>query len=347
MNVLLDGIIFSLQLHGGISVYFQELIKFADEHNLRGVVQVGALKQRLPHGLKNIALDKTTYRSFERYRACRISEDFSLFHSSYYRLPGRPDIPAVVTVHDFVYERFSHGARRFVHSRQKNAAIRAAQAIICVSESTRQDLLEYVGVKHGQSVQVIHNGVSDIFRPLEAPPSPIPFVLYVGLRGGYKNFDLALRAMAFLPDFELYCVGGGPLLPRELVGISDSVARRVRHVGFVDDEALNMLYNQAACLVYPSSYEGFGIPVVEAMRAGCPVVSVECQAVIEVGGAALTVAEGLDPRALADAIVKTVSSDRSSLIERGLSVAKAYSWEKTHAKTLDVYRSLAGGYCTA
>jgi mannosyltransferase len=102
-----------------------------------------------------------------------------------------------------------------------------------------------------------------------------------------------------------------------------------------------VLYNQAVCLLYPSSYEGFGIPVVEAMRAGCPVVSVECKAVMEVGGDALTIAEGLDPRALADAIIKTTSSDRKNLIEKGLSMAQTYSWEKTHAKTLEVYRSLS------
>jgi mannosyltransferase len=90
--------------------------------------------------------------------------------------------------------------------------------------------------------------------------------------------------MELLPDFELHCVGGGPLQPSELAGIPDSVIRRVRHVGFVDDETLNELYNQAVCLLYPSSYEGFGIPVVEAMRAGCPVVSVACKAVMEVGG---------------------------------------------------------------
>jgi mannosyltransferase len=110
----------------------------------------------------------------------------------------------------------------------------------------------------------------------------------------------------------------------------------------VDDATLNQLYNHAICLVYPSSYEGFGIPVAEAMRAGCPVVSVACKAVMEVGGDALTIAEELDPKAMADAILKTVSSGRSDLIERGLSVAAAYSWEKTHARTLAVYRSLGG-----
>jgi mannosyltransferase len=247
-----------------------------------------------------------------------------------------------MTVHDFIYERFSRGPRRWVYTTQKYSAIRAAQAVICISESTRQDLLAHIDVRNEQSIHVIHNGVSEVFRPVSLAPAPMLYALYIGLRGGYKNFALALRAMEWLPDVELHCVGGGPFQPGELAGIPDSVIRRVRHVGFVDDETLNVLYNQAVCLLYPSSYEGFGIPVVEAMRAGCPVVSVACKAVMEVGGDALTIAEGLDPRALADAVLKTTSSDRTRLIERGLSVAQAYSWEKTHAKTLEVYRSLLG-----
>ena len=344
MKVLLDGIIFSLQQHAGISVYFKELIKHADAHGLTGVVQFGPLKQSLPQGLKNIALDRVTYRPLERYRSCRVPASASIFHSSYYRLPSIINMPSVVTVHDFVYERYVKGPKRWVHMHQKHAAIRAAQAVICVSEATRQDLFEFVGGIPGQAVYVIHNGVSEVFRPLSLTqaPAPAPYVLYVGERRGYKNFIRLLAAMEFLPDFELHCVGGGPFQPRELAGVPASVTCRVKHVGFVDDESLNDIYNQAVCLVYPSSYEGFGIPIVEAMRAGCPVVSVECKAVMEVGGAALTIAEGLDPRALADAILKTTSSNRTSLIERGLSVAQAYSWEKTHAKTLEVYRSLVG-----
>lgn len=341
--IAIDGIIFSLQRQGGISVYYHKLLGYLKSQRVQTILTLdGPIRQDVSGCGAGVSVMRRRARLLERYRTCRVPAGTSVFHSSYYRRPDVGSLPTVVTVHDFIYERFSGGPRRWIHSWQKNAAIRAAQSIICVSESTRQDLLEYVGVKHGQSVHVIHNGVSDIFRPLESPPSRIPFVLYVGLRGGYKNFALALRAMAFLPDFELHCVGGGPMQPRELASVPDSVSRRVRHVGFVDDEALNSLYNQTVCLVYPSSHEGFGIPVVEAMRAGCPVVSVACKAVMEVGGDALIIAEELDPRALADAILKTVSSDRSKLIERGLSVAQAYSWEKTHAKTLGVYRSLVG-----
>jgi mannosyltransferase len=280
-------------------------------------------------------------RFLERYRPCRLPAGASLFHSSYYRLPGLRGTPTVVTAHDFVYERYASGPRRWVHSHQKHAAIRAAQAVICVSESTRQDLLEFVGQIPGQAVHVIHNGVSKVFRPLSPAPAPVPYVLYVGERRRYKNFRLLLRAMEFLPDLELHCVGGGALRADELAGAPSDVRDRVRHRGFVSDEVLNELYNRAFCLVYPSSYEGFGIPVVEAMRAGCPVVSIQCKAVMEAGGDALTVAAETDPRALADAVLRLDAADyRRRMVAAGLEVAGHFSWDRTHARTLDVYRSL-------
>ena len=244
-------------------------------------------------------------------------------------------------MHDFVYERYAKGPKRWVHMHQKHAAIRAAQAVICISESTRQDMLEFVGEVSGQVVHVIHNGVSEVFRPLSLGPPSVPYVLYVGERRGYKNFMQLLQAMEFLPDLELHCVGGGALRVDEFAAVPESLQRRVKHLGFITDEALNEHYNRALCLVYPSSYEGFGIPVVEAMRAGCPVVSAECKAVLEVGRDALTVAEDASPRALADAVMRLTSEDyRNRVVSRGLEVSRHFSWQKTHEGTLSVYKNL-------
>jgi mannosyltransferase len=264
----------------------------------------------------------------------------NVFHSSYYRLPSQRNLPTVLTVYDFIYERFQYGPRQWVHSAQKNSAIRSAQSIICISESTKDDLLSYIGETPGQSIHVIHCGVSDVFRNIFLDPSAVPYVLFVGQRRGYKNFRLVLEAMSYLPEMELHCVGGGKLHHDELVGVKDSVLQRVKHHGFVTDDELNVLYNRAVCLAYPSSYEGFGIPVVEAMRAGCPVVSTDCKAVLEVGRDALTVVFDSDPKEMAKAILSTVSSDRFALVQTGLVVAQAYSWEATHRKTLEIYRNL-------
>ncbi len=342
-EICIDGIIFSLQQRGGISVYFHQLLHCLQLQRERATLTLEIPTRQQPTGLgtSTTVLGRAA-RFLERYRACRLPQAASVFHSSYYRLPSDPGVPTVVTVHDFIYERYSSGPRRWVHLRQKHAAIRAAQFLICISESTRQDLLHWVGLRSGQTVHVIHNGVADTFFPIETSPAPRPYVLFIGERGGYKNFRLALQAMAFLPGLELHCVGGGALRSAELAGVDAGIRNRVRHLGFVSDQALNELYNRALCLAYLSSYEGFGIPVVEAMRAGCPVVSMDCAAVKEVGAQALTIVAEPDPRRVADAIAHAATSTaRSSLVSQGLAVASGYSWAHTHSQTLDVYRSLA------
>jgi mannosyltransferase len=339
--IAIDGVVFSLQRAGGISVYFRTLIDLLYREQLATALLLEhPLLQVIEDRDTNIITMRRSSRILERYRACRLPEDISVFHSSYYRSPARYTVPSVLTVYDFIYERYRGGPRRWMHSAQKNAAIRAAQSIICISEATRDDLLKYVGETPGQSIHVIHCAASETFRQVAVAPPPVPFILFVGLRPEYKNFRLALEAMAFLPDLELHCVGGGPLVQSELEGLPESVSRRVKHLGFVTDDELNVLYNGAQCLVYPSSCEGFGIPVLEAMQAGCPVVCTDCKAVLEVGEFALTVVPTIDARLMADAILKTLSSERPSLIQKGLAVAKGYSWDATHRQTLSVYRSL-------
>ena len=197
--LVLDAIYFSLQRHGGISVYFQQLLeRLSRDRVATSLVLSGPVTQSIVPPGESVCIVEQARRPLERYRKCRLPPEGAVFHSSYYRLPSGRTLPTVVTVHDFTYERCVTGPRRWVHAAQKNAAIRAAQAIICVSDSTRQDLLELVGVTPTQQVHVIHNGVADTFRPVRLPPASPPFVLFVGQRPGYKNFRLVLEAMGLL-----------------------------------------------------------------------------------------------------------------------------------------------------
>lgn len=343
MNLLIDAIIFSIQRYGGVGVYFQQILKKLEKEKISASVlfEMPLKQQSRRNYPPNFSIIPRQARALERYRSCRVPVGVSIFHSSYYRLPTIINMPSVVTVHDFVYERYAKGPKRWVHMHQKHAAIRAAQAVICVSEVTRQDLIEFVGEIPGQTVHVIHNGVSEVFRPLSLASAPAPYVLYVGERRGYKNFMRLLAAMEFLPDLELHCVGGGNLSAEELAAVPAGARHRIRHLGFVTDEVLNEYYNRAFCLVYPSSYEGFGIPVAEAMRAGCPVVSTRCKAVLEVGGDALTIAADTDPRVLADAVLRLTNTEyREQMVSTGFEISRRFSWDRTHEGTLDVYKSL-------
>lgn len=343
-SLALDGIVFSLQRHGGISVYFRQIMsRLARDGIPTDLTWYEPALQGRPPESTFLRVLSEPQRTLERYRSCKTPAEAAVFHSTYYRKPVAKGLPTVVTVHDFAYERCNSGPRRWVHSAQKNAAIRAAQAVICISESTRQDLLEFVGEVPGQMVHVIHNGVADDFKPVSAPVAPSPFMLFVGQRGGYKNFRLALNTVALLPDTQLHCVGGGPFTAGELADMPDEIRSRVQHLGAVSDTRLNVLYNQALCLFYPSRYEGFGIPVVEAMRAGCPVISTPCKAVLEVGAEALTVVPADDPRIAAEAVMGLTgadSSDRQRCVDAGHTVANRYSWEQTYSQTLRVYRDL-------
>ena len=340
----IDAIVYSLQRHGGITVYFNELLQRAAAHGVscRTVVYDGASDHAasLPGHL-----EKRNRRFGERYRHCPVSADSSLFHSSYYRLPNRP-IPTVTTVHDFTYERFVNGPRRWLHSWQKFEAIRKSQAIICISENTRADLLHFLPEVPPERLHVIHNGVGESFFPLESKPDSTkdrPFVLFVGARGGYKHFTLVVEALARLPDLGLVCVGGGPLSVDEYSFVNQHLQGRFQHRSGVSDQTLNKLYNQAYCLVYPSAYEGFGIPVLEAMRAGCPVVAFNGSSIPEVAGDAALLLDQLSADALTDVLVKLENVDQRALLrQKGLNRAQSFSWQRTFEQTRRVYELVNG-----
>lgn len=344
--LVLDGIIYSLQRHGGITVYFNELLqrmKAEAAGDCQVVVHEGSA---VNVGLLPSGYETRPTRVAERYRRCPVSAQASLFHSSYYRLPERR-IPVVTTVHDFIYERFASGPRKWLHSWQKFAAIRASHAVICISESTRRDLLQFLPDIRPERLHVVHNGVGSAFNPLSPDAMPKgaarPYVLFVGARAGYKNFLPLVQAMTGLRDLDLVCIGGGALTPLESELVQRQLDGRFAHHMGVSDAQLNQFYNGAFCLAYPSAYEGFGIPVLEAMRAGCPVVAMNSSSIPEVAGDAALLLPEASPDVLREAISRfDQAGQRDHFRQLGLERAHHFSWDRTFAETCKVYSAARG-----
>jgi glycosyltransferase involved in cell wall biosynthesis len=259
-------------------------------------------------------------------------------------LPPRCPCPAVVTVHDLSFERHPKlmGPRdRFVFRTMVPRSVRRATCVVAVSEWTKRDLIEHYGLPE-QKIVVIPNGVDPVFAPDGESGSGDPYALFVGTLQPRKDPLAALEAVS-LVDGELRLVLVGP--DKGLGGEARRLASklglngRVEFAGHVEKPRLAQLYRGAACLVFPSRYEGFGLPVVEAMASGTPVVAAASGSIPEVAGDAAVLVEPGDPVALAGGIVRALA-DRERLVEAGLEQAKRYSWAEAARGTLGLYREL-------
>jgi len=255
----------------------------------------------------------------------------ALCHTQY-ALPVRPRCPCIVTVHDLSFERdpgLMERKDRAVFRRVVPRAVRRAARVLTVSERTKRDLVEVYGVAPGRIV-VTPNGVDPVFTPGEGPRD---YVLAVGAIQARKGHLAAFEAVSSLG---LPLVIAGPEKDR---AIADELRRRgARLEGYVEPERLAELYRGAACLVQPSRFEGFGLPVLEAMACGTPVVASREPALEEVAGDA---AVFVDEEHLADGIRQALA-DRDRLVWAGLERARHFSWRATAERTFAVYREVLG-----
>lgn len=276
-----------------------------------------------------------------------------IWHSTYYTIPHKWDGPSVVTVVDMIYERFPELFNRPRDERlreQKRRCVLAAEAVICVSETTRKDVHRFYGVDPGK-VRVVPLAYSDVFRRLKDSDYPLtpattrPFLLYVGERAHHKNFDGLLSAYGVWPsqkEVALVVVGKQWSADEKKRLVELGIRDRVHLLQDIDDDSLCHLYNQAAALVYSSLYEGFGIPLLEAMACGCPTVASRIPSTVEVAG---SVPIYFEPRRAEDLLVALdrvlLEGRRSQRTLMGLRHVKQYSWDKAAEQTLEVYRNLS------
>lgn len=360
MKVLYDHQVFSSQEYGGISRYFFEVgSRVAAKSGVDGCVLCpwfvnnylvapsaltihgGKARRRLRSAVAMRTINAMLSPLFVQAR-----KSVDIYHETYFTrfdLSPRGSLK-VVTVHDMVHELFPDKFPAIDPTRgAKRAAILRADHVICVSENTRRDLLCYFDLDPSR-ISVVHHGSS-----LSAPRSNADrecFLLFVGARGPHKNFQTLLQAFASstLPKegFSLVCLGGGPFNSSELrqidqLGLAGSVEQRSGR-----DEELVSLFRAASALVYPSLYEGFGIPPLEAMSCGCPVICSNTGSLPEVVGdaAQLFCPNSLEELRFAMESVAYSPSRISELIDAGYVQAARFSWDESALQTLKIYTKI-------
>lgn len=291
-------------------------------------------------------------------------QSLDLFHAPHFIFPLFLSSRSVITIHDLIPLVFPSSmpskVGRFYYQKANKKALAKADMIIAVSESTKKDLLEHFEISD-EKVKVIYNGVAENFREIENKTLlnevkkryniQSKFILNVGNPKPHKNWLGLIKAFAALEDefsnYQMVLVGSkDPRYPKAQQLIRQlHLEDRVIITGFVKESEMPLLYNAAEVFVFPSLYEGFGLPVLEAMACGTPVATSNVSSLPEVAGDAADVVDATDESILAHAIERLLSDDKLSkkLSEKGLKRAKLFSWKKTAHQTLEVYREIAQG----
>ncbi|CAM3243099.1 glycosyltransferase family 4 protein [Sphingomonas zeae] len=348
-RLVFDNIVFSLQRTGGISRFWSKLVERHEGNPSARFVEHASLinlyRETLALAPQAIISDHRLPLRVARYLDFRrgFGGERHIFHSSYYRSNRHPDAINVATIHDLIYEKFERGLARTVHIQQKSRALRLADCLVCVSEATRRDLVEHYPFCNDKRIEVIPNGVDPTDSAIEPPVLPAAltgrrFILYVGHRGACKGFDRTYDLLCALPSDIACVVVGSGFSPEETRAIAaHGLADRFFSLGRVDDATLSGLYAAASFFFFPSLYEGFGIPPIEAMQHGCPVLATNRSSVPEVvGDAALLFDPDDRDMMIRHALVILSGANIEALRERGRARAAILEWR--HA--LDRYDAL-------
>lgn len=358
MRVAFDEQIFAIQRYGGISRMFAQL---ARQFVLDPIEDLQVLpfdapvvnRYLLDHaeisrplGAREARNEWTALAHYltrpQTHPRCEI------VHNTFYLPHGLAPVKGakrIVTVHDMIPERLPQTRRRLDRLTLKQRYVRQADHIICVSQATRDDLEEIYGPLR-VPVSVVHHGVDSRFRP-DVPKLdvfPDRYVLFVGNRGQYKDAQVLFEAFAEIahdfPDIDLLCVGGAGLTPREIQWLTDRGIRDRVSQRYLSDDGIASAYAHAEVFVFPSRFEGFGLPALEAMASGTPVILANATSLPEVGADAAIYFPPGDVPELSAALTRVLQDRgyRDGLIARGRERAAGFTWHAAAEKTANAYR---------
>jgi glycosyltransferase involved in cell wall biosynthesis len=317
---------------------------------------ISSIQKKIRFNALNFALNYIINNRGESIRLLK-KQDFDIFHPTYYEpyfLKYLQKKPYILTVYDMIHELFPNYFKANDQTKVwKKQLIENAIAIIAISENTKQDILKFTDVEPSR-VQVIHLG--NPFEHVNEPPqvntsSELPafgksYLLFVGGRPAYKNFKFFIESIAELlrknEELHVVCAGSLPFTDEEKQSFKNmNILHKVHHVK-VNDIILKNLYENARAFVFPSLYEGFGLPVLEAFSCRCPVIVNNSSSLPEIGGDGAIYFEQGDSKSIICAVETVLFNEkyREDLIKRGSERLKFFSWSKTATSTKKVYDSL-------
>ncbi|MBR4967244.1 MAG: glycosyltransferase family 4 protein [Bacteroidaceae bacterium] len=360
-KILYDNQMFTFQRFGGVTRYFADLMYNLPANEFIADIPMRYCENHYVTETYGHKYDKITFPNNYRLRrqiySCvnrNISRfavkysDYDIFHPTYFnpyflKAVKKRQKPFVLTIHDMTFERYPQDV--LIYDRtipHKKRLIAEADHIIAVSENTKRDIVEILGTDPAK-ISVVHHG----YKPI-ATASPQLFdryVLYVGERKGYKNFLPWLSAIRPIfnldPNLKIVCTGSPFTTAEEKLFARWNISDRLIHIS-ANDAQMASLYRHAQCFVFPSHYEGFGIPILEAFHNNCPVCLSNASCFPEVAGDAAIYFNPNDAQSMQDTLKELLSTStlRDELRQKGALRSKDYSLERMVEQTCDVYRKL-------
>ncbi len=362
MKIAYNNSIFFTQKYGGISRYFcsiiNEFIKSEKQVKVFSPIFKNNYLLDLPKKFRKgsyisrypIPLFFKNFVDYVCYTQINNS-NYDIVHDTYYseNILSYRNKKKVITVYDLIHEKFNKLYKN-KNLQLKEKIIQNSDAIICISENTKKDLLEYYKVNE-KKIFVSYLGydhISDNFSSQSFDKLEIPnnFILFVGSRLKYKNFELFIKSYNnnknIKNDFDIVCFGGGNFSKEEIKKFDELEIKNRVHYFEGRDNFLSYLYMKAKLFIFPSQYEGFGIPLIEAMSIGCPVLASDIDVFSEICKNGVNYFKNNDSDDLSEKLSYLLYSDTQLLSKKdlALNISKEYSWKKCSEKTYNIYSQL-------
>ena len=370
MKIFVDGLIFAKQCTGGISRMWFELLKRLPNFDMDIILFVPLFHNNV--WLKKIIRERMIIkrkrdlffwpesvfqRDSVRSRALQFHMENSvdIFQSTFFSTVYRKKVKKVVTVHDMILEKFPGLAGNYLQRLEmdkKKAAVQNADRVVAVSQNTKRDLIEIYPWISEEKIQVIYHGPFRVEKevPLDAISRkygchllPQNYFLYVGGRKNYKNFQILMSLVERKKQYRdsMFCCVGGGRFDRTYKRLAEKgLERNFKFVPSVSDDELAALYKNAKALLFTSKYEGFGLPVLEAMANECPVICGNVSSLPEIAKDAAFYFDPCSIESLDEAIGRLNCADRIDIVKHGKETASDFSWERSADEIKEVYLGL-------